>query len=271
MSRGASARLFVAVDPPAAVCDELAAWARAALGGRPHGSERRRESGRAHESDRRRGGERHGRGGAARVRLLGAHTMHVTLCFLGNRAVGEIEPIADALEQAAQTADAAIAGVDLALGAPLWLPPRRPRSLALEVHDAGGALARVQRSLSDAIARAIGWQPERRRFRAHVTVARLGRGADVGAGAREPLAPSPQLSFVAREVVLYRSLLSPDGASYEPLAASALGGAGQPPSEASPAEGSSLTAPGHASSAPSSDETGAAPSSHCDGDPASQA
>ncbi len=261
MSRHAGARLFVAVDPPAAVCDELAAWARAALGGRPR------------ESERRRGGGRHGRGDAARVRLLGAHTMHVTLCFLGNRAVGEIEPIADALEEAAQTADVAIAGagIDLALGAPLWLPPRRPRSLALEVHDVDGALARLQRSLSDAIARAVGWEPERRRFRAHVTVARLGRGAEMGAGAREPLAPSPQLSFIAREVVLYRSLLSPDGASYEPLAASALGGAGQPPSEASPAEGSSLTAPGHASSAPSSEDTGVAPSSHCGGEPASHA
>ena len=33
MPRGATARLFVAVDPPPAVCEELAEWAREALAG----------------------------------------------------------------------------------------------------------------------------------------------------------------------------------------------------------------------------------------------
>ncbi len=85
----------------------------------------------------------------------------------------------------------------------------------MALHDA------VQSALADA----IDWQPERRRFRAHVTVARLGRvrSPDRRADAGERAAPAtPQLSFVSPEVVLYRSWLAPAGASYEALTSSAL-------------------------------------------------
>ena len=65
--------------------------------------------------------------------------MHLTLCFIGSRPVEEIEPIAAALG-----APQAPVG-ELFLGAPLWLPPRSPRSLALAVHDRRGELARAAR------------------------------------------------------------------------------------------------------------------------------
>src|SRR5919206_324390 len=102
-------------------------------------------------------------------------------------------------------------------GAPLWLPPRRPRALAVEVHDRDGGLARVHGALREALGRAIGWEAERRRFRAHVTVARVrggrrARGRDTGPGA-EPLPATPQLSFMAEAAVLYRSRLSRAGAT----------------------------------------------------------
>jgi hypothetical protein len=46
---------------------------------------------------------------------------------------------------------------------------------------------------------------------------------------RERLLPAtPPLSFLPSELVLYRSWLSPEGASYEPLAAVALGSADRP-------------------------------------------
>ena len=70
----------MAVDPPEEVCGELAAWARAALGAVVAGDPDRRE-----------------RGSPAKVRVLGAETMHVTLCFLGGRPIGEVETIAAAL------------------------------------------------------------------------------------------------------------------------------------------------------------------------------
>jgi 2'-5' RNA ligase len=196
MSRSATARLFVAIDPPAAVREQLAAWARLAVAG---GGDPPR--------------------GARRVRLLEPETMHLTLCFLGSRPVAELGAIAAAVE------GVRAAGAELSLGAPLWLPPRRPRTLALAVHDRAGELARLHEAVVTALASAIDWQPERRRFRAHVTVARLGRERSRGRGAPagEPaLAPTPQLSFAAREVVLYRSWPAPAGASYEALAACGL-------------------------------------------------
>ncbi len=210
MSHSATARLFVAIDPPREVREQLGAWARGALSG-AQGQGARRQAG--------------------RVRLMEPETMHLTLCFLGSRPVGEMEAIGGAV-QGIEVFD-----VQLSLGAPLWLPPRRPRTLALAVHDAGGELARLHESVVAALGEAIDWQPERRRFRAHITVARLGRERSRGrrseAGEEGPLAATPQLSFAARQVVLYRSWLAPAGASYEALAANLAAESSEPSSEGS--------------------------------------
>jgi 2'-5' RNA ligase len=202
MTRAATARLFIAVDPPADVREELLAWARAAVA---------------------RMTMQRGRGGVGDMRLLESEALHVTLCFLGGRPVGEIETIGSLLERCARRVG------ELSLGAPLWLPPRRPRTLAVEVHDGDGALARLHETLRGALVEATSWQAERRRFRAHITVARMrGRSAARRSShAGEPaLLATPPLSFTPASIVLYRSWLSKAGASYEALAASDLLAAG---------------------------------------------
>ncbi|HLL93048.1 MAG TPA: RNA 2',3'-cyclic phosphodiesterase [Solirubrobacteraceae bacterium] len=189
MSRGATARLFVALDPPQEVCEELAAWARSVASGsgaRPTA----RHDGRP-------------------MRVLEARSLHLTLCFLGNRPVTEIDALPGALAACAEPVG------ELSVGAPLWLPSRRPRSLAVEIGDRDGRLDRLQRSLVDALAGASGWEPERRRFRAHVTVARV---RDMIAGAHDLLPATPRLSFTPDVLALYRSRLAPTGAEYEALA-----------------------------------------------------
>jgi RNA 2',3'-cyclic 3'-phosphodiesterase len=202
MHRRPTARLFVAVDPPSYVCEQLAAWARAAL----------RET---------------GPGPGAQARVLDGELLHVTLCFLGNRPTEEIDPLAAQLAQCCGPVG------ELSVGAPLWLPPHRPRALAVELHDEQDQLAGLRRS----VVAAYGEPPEEhpdnaaarharvakhRRFRPHVTVARLRSGPDrrsKGSHGNEPaLPPTPALSFVPSELILYRSWLSPEGASYEPLA-----------------------------------------------------
>ena len=265
----------MAVDPPEEVCGELAAWARAALGGARAGDPQRREP-----------------PAPAKVRVLGAETMHVTLCFLGGRPIDEVETIAAALQAPPGQS------VELDVGAPLWLPPRRPRALALELHDRTGALTRLHAGVRDALAGAIDWQPERRRFRPHVTVARIGRGgdrrrraaarrsgrSDADAALQEPaLAPSPQLSFVVGELVLYRSLLSREGARYEPIATRELRESNDPCESNDPSESSSSpTSPmgdgvgpagcaGHAGGDSPSPAVGEDPSWHCGAEPSSQA
>lgn len=153
-----------------------------------------------------------GDAGKGAIRVLDPELLHVTLCFLGSRPVDEIEEIAQRLAACERPA------ADLSLGAHLWLPIRRPRALTVEVHDDDGRLARLHASVETALGdgRARG---ARHRFRPHVTVARM-RG---DALARERvLPPTPALRFTTEQVVLYRSWLAPDGASYEPLASYAL-------------------------------------------------
>ncbi|HLM85792.1 MAG TPA: RNA 2',3'-cyclic phosphodiesterase [Solirubrobacteraceae bacterium] len=200
MARGAAARLFVAVYPPAQAREQLAEWARGVAAG-----------------------IRAAGGTAGALRLLDPELLHLTLCFLGSRPVGEIEPLADALHSCVEHA------CELSAGAPLWLPARRPRALAVEVHDRTRELTRMHEHVSQALAQASGWEPERRRFRPHITLARVrGRSIDTRrrgfAGERHEhaLPATPPLSFTPLEVVLYRSWLAPEGSSYEPLASASL-------------------------------------------------
>jgi RNA 2',3'-cyclic 3'-phosphodiesterase len=193
MSRGATARLFVAVDPPLGVREELAVWALGAAA--QLGSPTSR-----------------GEGGA--LRLLDSEALHLTLCFLGNRPIQEIETIGSTLS----AWDAEVG--ELSVGAPLWLPHRRPRALAVEIRDGAGELTRLHEAVTQAISQATGWEPERRRFRAHITVARMRQPARAGrssAGADPRLPATPQLRFTPESVVLYRSRLSPAGATYEAI------------------------------------------------------
>ena len=192
MSRRPTARLFVAADPPAHVLEQLAGWARRAAA--------------TLSADH-----------PQALRVLDQENLHLTLCFLGSRPVAEIAAIGSLLGACAGDVG------ELSVGAPLWLPPARPRSLAVAINDEAGELAGLRAALIAAICEATGWEPERRRFRAHVTVARTrGRasGAPKGPGraAAGSLPATPQLRFNAESLTLYRSWLSPAGARYEAVA-----------------------------------------------------
>jgi 2'-5' RNA ligase len=174
-------RLFVALDLPSEVRGHLLAWGARALTDIPG------------------------------VRLQRPEAMHVTLCFLGGRPAAEAEAIADAVRRAVGRRSE----VRLMPGAPVWLPRRRPRVAAVELIDDTGELTALQASLATALARGGWYEPERRRFLAHVTVARIGRKAP-----RQPseLPAPPAEPVIALSVSLYRSHTGPSGARYEPLA-----------------------------------------------------
>ena len=103
---------------------------------------------------------------------------------------------------------------ELGVGAPAWLPPRRPRVLAVEITDPTGSLRALHAGLTHELATTLGWQPPRERFRPHITLARMRPGAEQ---ARE-LPPTPSLTFAPTALTLFRSDLDPDGAVYTPLA-----------------------------------------------------
>lgn len=185
MSERASQRLFIAIDPPAAVCAEVCAWAR----------------------------EQRVPGGGLRV--MQPQNVHLTLAFLGERRADEISAIADAMALAAQSVPGQIP--DLATADPLLLPRRRPRVLALAVKDPERRLAVLQSTLAGELAEAIGWG-DARAFHPHLTAARFARDAETP----DVLTPAPRLPFEAAELVLHRSFLEPAGARYEVIERVAL-------------------------------------------------
>jgi 2'-5' RNA ligase len=142
------------------------------------------------------------------MRRVPEDNLHVTLVFLGGRSPADAATVAALLGGLVRPVG------DLVVGGALWLPPRRPGVLAVAL-EASPALAELHTDLVAALTDAIGFEPERRALRPHVTVARARRETRVRAGA---LDPPPARTFEPEALVLYRSHTGAGGARYEPLA-----------------------------------------------------
>ena len=166
----------------------------------------------------------HAAAGPRRLRLVAPESLHVTLCFLGARPMAETAAIAAAVRESSDPA----AVVAVEIGAPVWLPARRPRVGVCTLIDASGALGALQARLAGRLLRGGWYEPERRPFLAHVTVARLGGGGSVEMAGRAapawPVTPAgPAVGrFAAPAVTLFRSHTGSGGASYEALTTVAL-------------------------------------------------
>jgi 2'-5' RNA ligase len=137
--------------------------------------------------------------------------LHVTLAFLGAREASDVDLIRPLIVPSPAP--------PLALGSILLLPPRRARVLTVELSDPTGALAELQSRLSAGLEAAGVYTPEKRRFRPHVTIARLRPRVQPPRTAALELEP---LEFTGEAVTLYVSRLHPSGARYEPLASARL-------------------------------------------------
>jgi 2'-5' RNA ligase len=197
------ARLFVALDLPDPVREELAAWQRAALPA------------------------------IDALRPLAPEQLHVTLCFLGYHPERDIERIG-----------AIVTGVEsrpvpIRLAAdPVPVPRGRPRLFAVE--GEGPVAVELQAELSERLVAERFYEPEKRPFWTHVTVARVRsepgtsgsrrrRGRPMHVEAVPARLPAELLEpFSAVRIALYRSTLRPTGAEYALLA-----GLDLPPSRAS--------------------------------------
>jgi RNA 2',3'-cyclic 3'-phosphodiesterase len=188
-------RLFVALDLPVPVREGLIAWGAEALGD-------------------------------PALRPVPAENLHITLAFLGSRPEREVGRIARVVEQ--NVAPAPL----LELLDPVSRPPRgRARLFAVPVLSPGAE--QMQAQLSELLISERLYEPEKRPFWPHVTVARV---RAEGRGSRRPMRvehPPGSLPAELREphfsgrLTLYRSELQPSGARYVPLAQVKLPGAGQ--------------------------------------------
>jgi RNA 2',3'-cyclic 3'-phosphodiesterase len=141
-------------------------------------------------------------------RPVAPDALHLTLAFLGRRPASDLPAIDEVLYAAVGPPPR------LSLGDALLLPPRRARVLCAAVADPEGVLAALQARVSDGLATAGVYTPEKRPFRAHATVARLRPRAR--APRSVDAAPEP-LEFHGEALTLFVSRLHPHGARYEPL------------------------------------------------------
>jgi 2'-5' RNA ligase len=142
-------------------------------------------------------------------RPVAAEALHLTLAFLGRRPAGDVTVIDEVLRAAAGPAPR------LAFAGAVLLPPRRARVLCAALDDPDGTLADLQARVSDGLAAAGVYVPEKRPFRAHATVARL-RPRERAPRSVEA-APEP-LEFRGEALTLFVSRPHPHGTRYEPLA-----------------------------------------------------
>ncbi|HEY3492676.1 MAG TPA: RNA 2',3'-cyclic phosphodiesterase [Solirubrobacterales bacterium] len=188
------ARLFVALDLPDEMREEVAAWGREELAD-------------------------------PALRPVAPESLHVTLAFLGHRPEKEIERIAAAVRESAAPAPW------MELRDPEQRPPRgRARVFALPAISPGTEA--LQAGVSRKLEEEGFYRPEKRLFWPHVTVARVrpeARGSRRPAVVSEPPGKLPERLLearICRRMTLYRSELKPSGAQYVPLAHVELPGQG---------------------------------------------
>lgn len=151
------------------------------------------------------------RGAGWPVRWVHDEGLHMTLKFFGEVAPERLDVIAEALCYAAHGAEAQ--GLQLGeLGA---FPSRnRPRVLWVGVQAPAGL-----ELLQDRMERgceAIGFPPEGAPFQPHITLGRVREGQRLPPGGLDDHAEGfERVSFVARQLVLYESLLTTAGLRYE--------------------------------------------------------
>jgi 2'-5' RNA ligase len=151
------------------------------------------------------------------LRRLDPAALHVTLAFLSWLPLREVERL-DAI-----LAESRVDSPRMELRDPVPIPPRgRPRLFALPV-ESPGAIS-LQADLEKRLVAARLYEPEKRPYWPHVTVARVRRekrGSSRPARVSDPPGPLPKrlLQPVGGvRLTLYRSELQPQGAQYTPLA-----------------------------------------------------
>jgi RNA 2',3'-cyclic 3'-phosphodiesterase len=149
------------------------------------------------------------------IKWVARTNLHLTLKFLGPAVpVAQIEAIKPMLESvAAETAPFEL----IAAGVGAFPGLERPRVLWVGLE--APALMDLARRTDEAATR-CGFEPERRPFAAHLTIARVSspRGWNRTRRALETVRERQFGSSLIPEMTLYRSTLTPKGSKYEALA-----------------------------------------------------
>ena len=150
------------------------------------------------------------------ARWIAAENQHVTLKFLGATPEDMLEALAGACSDAARTQPTGPVSLG---GLGVFPSPKRARVLWIGLHDPARLLASLAVALDERLG-LLGFQPEKRAFSPHLTIARFKTPTSVGE--LPPLLTSPG-PFQVADFGLWRSHLSPKGPRYERLSSFPLG------------------------------------------------
>jgi len=157
----------------------------------------------------------------ADVRWVPVNNIHLTLKFFGNVPDGGIE----ALAQAAREAAVETAPLQLqATSAGAFPSPQAPRVVWLGLGGDVVPLTQLFYRLEKAFA-TLGYLPEGRAFNPHLTIGRVKSPANRDKLARllEKMPPVDWPPFEVKDLILFQSVLSPQGSKYTPLKVIPLG------------------------------------------------
>jgi 2'-5' RNA ligase len=164
-----------------------------------------------------RAGEPEGRG----VRWVRLDGLHLTLRFLGPTPERRVPDLAAAVAAAARD------GVPFTVtirGAGSFPPTGRPRTIWLDVRDGAAELEALATRLDDHLVE-VGWERERRPFRAHLTLARADgvRAGPATVAALTAAAADLAIQSPIDRVILYESITGTGRARYIERAEAPIG------------------------------------------------
>lgn len=154
------------------------------------------------------------------IRWVKQENLHLTLKFLGNIAESQVEPIAAALRHPLGLfSPCAIS----AKGLGVFPDFRRPKILWVGL--TGNRLVQLAAEIESALM-PLGFTPENRAFTPHLTIGRWREGSRPAKNLHQEIDNLNDFEFGAcavRQIVLFQSVLKPEGASYSELRTIQLG------------------------------------------------
>jgi 2'-5' RNA ligase len=157
----------------------------------------------------------------AEVRWVPPGNIHLTLKFFGNVPEADIGSLALAAGEAAAGEEPFHLKVTVAGAFP---SPKAPRVVWVGLGGDVVPLTRLYHKLEKAFA-ALGYLPEGRAFNPHLTLGRVKSpvNREKLAGMLAKLPPLNWPPFTVKELILFQSVLSPQGSKYTPLKVIPLG------------------------------------------------
>jgi len=161
------------------------------------------------------------RSSRADVRWANPETIHLTLKFFGNIEESRIDPILKSIEGPIRDTHPFSLKVR---GVGAFPHLKNPRVVWIGLVDETEAVTTLQKQIEICLEK-IGFQPEGRPFRPHLTLGRMksSKGKEELAGRMEQYREEEFGDFGVERVILFKSDLKPSGPIYTPLGELRLG------------------------------------------------